>query len=336
MSGRDSRVSVARNDSLDFVKGMLVLVMVLYHWMNYFVTLDWDAYRYLRFLTPSFIFITGYLVSSVYLSKYPAGDPRLRRRLLERGGKLLLLFTALNILAGMVLGQNGLAGELTAASLVQRVFEVYVLGTGGAIFEILVPIGYFLCLAPVLVLIAKQLGVSLPVAGIVIALAGAVASLAGATNVIAELLVIGMLGLGVGAVPLALLNRGLRYPLALALAYAAYVVAITRWNIIFPLQVVGVCLSLLVLYGLSVALDTQTLVYRRIVLLGQYSLFAYIAQVAALQLFRRIVEVTDLKPEHLLLLFLAALGATILAVDTVKVARSRSRSVDRMYRAVFA
>ena len=80
-------------------------------------------------------------------------------------------------------------------------------------------------------------------------------------------------------------EQGLRYPLALAVACAAYLVVIGRWNIIFPLQVVGVCLSLMIFYGIAVATDTQTLVYRRIVVLGRSSLFTYMAQVAALQLF---------------------------------------------------
>src|SRR6184192_3526731 len=57
-----------RNSALDFTKGMLVLLMVLYHWLNYFVASEGDFYRYLRFVTPSFIFITGFLISNVYLS----------------------------------------------------------------------------------------------------------------------------------------------------------------------------------------------------------------------------------------------------------------------------
>src|SRR5262249_38700960 len=77
---------------LDFVKGALVLVMVVYHWINYFIGLEWGGYRYLRFLTPAFIFITGFLVSHVYLARYSPVDPRLHRRLARRGLKLLALF----------------------------------------------------------------------------------------------------------------------------------------------------------------------------------------------------------------------------------------------------
>src|SRR5262249_20409824 len=96
--------NVARMTSVDFVKGALVLVMVLYHWLNYFVGLQWGGYRYLRFLTPSFIFITGFIVSYVYLSKYRYDDPLLRLRLWLRGLKLLGVFVVLNILADRTLG----------------------------------------------------------------------------------------------------------------------------------------------------------------------------------------------------------------------------------------
>ena len=52
-----------RIPALDFTKGTLVLIMVLYHWVNYFIGNQWGYYRYLRFLTPSFIFITGFMGS---------------------------------------------------------------------------------------------------------------------------------------------------------------------------------------------------------------------------------------------------------------------------------
>src|SRR5437016_3915874 len=93
-----------RNPALDFTKGALVLFMVLYHWLEYFVSTTGDFYRYIRFVTPSFIFITGFLISNIYLSKYEISDPRLPRRLLQRGLKLLafLAFGVLGVLCGYV------------------------------------------------------------------------------------------------------------------------------------------------------------------------------------------------------------------------------------------
>src|SRR5258708_615613 len=84
--------------ALDFTKGALVLIMVVYHWLNYFYRPQGDVYKYLRFLTPSFIFITGFLVSNVYLSKYGVTDPRLPRRLIQRGLKILGVFVVLNVI----------------------------------------------------------------------------------------------------------------------------------------------------------------------------------------------------------------------------------------------
>src|SRR5262245_13312773 len=92
--------------ALDFTKGALVLFMVLYHWLNYFVASQGEFYRYLRFLTPSFIFITGFLISNVYLSRYRISDPRLPRRLVQRGLKTLAIFIILNILIGFLFSQS--------------------------------------------------------------------------------------------------------------------------------------------------------------------------------------------------------------------------------------
>ena len=44
----------SRDAALDFTKGVLVLLMIVYHWANYFLYVDGESYRYLRFLTPSF------------------------------------------------------------------------------------------------------------------------------------------------------------------------------------------------------------------------------------------------------------------------------------------
>ena len=86
-----------RIPALDFTKGALVLIMVLYHWINYFIGNEWGYYQYLRFLTPSFIFITGFMISNVYLSKYAVADSRLPKRLFTRGLKLLAIFVVLNL-----------------------------------------------------------------------------------------------------------------------------------------------------------------------------------------------------------------------------------------------
>src|SRR5690242_11816494 len=108
-----------RLPALDFTKGALVLIMVLYHWMNYFVEADGSIYKYLRFLTPSFIFITGFLISHVYLSKSRSSGWTIAGRLLGRGFKLLAIVACLNLALNSIgiLGLTSRTSNLSPARL---------------------------------------------------------------------------------------------------------------------------------------------------------------------------------------------------------------------------
>jgi peptidoglycan/LPS O-acetylase OafA/YrhL len=326
--------SVARNHALDFTKGALVLVMVVYHWINYFIVLDWDIYRYIRFVTPSFIFIAGFLISNVYLAKYQATDPQLRRRLLQRGVKLLLLFTILN------LGASGWLKDVASGSgsgpLWQNLYAVYVLGSGKAVFDVLVPIAYFLMLSPVLLLAAGRSRQALPLITALGLAVASVMSFAGLGIVNLELITIAILGMLVGTVPQEKIVAACRRPLWMPVAYVAYLAAITVWNIVFPLQVIGVCLTLLIIYFAGLQWSGDGPIQRALAELGNYSLFSYIAQVAMLQVIRRGMRGTDFSGPAVLVPFVLTVVLLIVAVKLVALGRRHSPSVDRVYRLVFA
>src|SRR6267143_6134007 len=120
--------TTGRVPAIDFTKGALVLFMVLYHWLNYFISPQGDFYRYLRFVTPSFIFITGFLISSVYLSRYDTSDSRLVKRLLQRGMKIFGVFILLNVIISLLFresyGGKVVFGQLSVTNMV----AVYVTG----------------------------------------------------------------------------------------------------------------------------------------------------------------------------------------------------------------
>src|SRR6266496_1590699 len=150
-----------RNPALDFTKGALVLIMVLYHWINYFIGPQWGYYDYLRFLTPSFIFITGFMVSNIYLSKYAVADLRLPKRLFTRGIKLLAIFLALNATRFAVIPILG-TGKLVHDPLdPSNLFAAFVSGNFPVVgaklvsFSILVPIGYLLMLSGALMFVYR-------------------------------------------------------------------------------------------------------------------------------------------------------------------------------------
>ena len=98
----ESENGASRNQALDFAKGILVLFMILYHWINYFVSIGGPVFRYLRFVPPSFIFVAGFLIANVYPAKYELGEIMVYKRLMVRGLKLLTLFTLLNVIANLL------------------------------------------------------------------------------------------------------------------------------------------------------------------------------------------------------------------------------------------
>src|SRR3954471_6435217 len=136
---------------LDFTKGTLVLIMVLYHWISYFLPVDDFTFRYLRFLTPSFIFITGFLVARVYLPKHDRGDATVPRRVAWRGVKLILLAMSLNVPLQVLGVLRTRVSSQTATEFVVSFFT----GRYPLAFSILVPIGYVLLSSAAVILVRK-------------------------------------------------------------------------------------------------------------------------------------------------------------------------------------
>ena len=333
-----------RIPALDFTKGALVLIMVLYHWLNYFYGPQGDVYRYLRFLTPSFIFITGFLVSNVYLSRYGVSDRRLPRRLIQRGLKILGVFVALNAVRLMLLPEASRDQLLSDHSSISSLLDIYIIGTnlGGGqgktiAFYVLVPIGYLLILSAVLLFGARFYRYFFHLV-FAFSLLGVLAlDLNGVPSANLQLLTIGLLGLILGYFPIEKVNTFVKHPYFLIAAYLGYVGAITVWNVIYPLQVVGVCLSLMIIYLLGETGGEAGRVRNVVILLGKYSLLGYIAQIAVLQLLHQgmrhvYVDVASARG----ITFLAAFALTILVVEATDRARRRASTIDRLYKAVFA
>jgi peptidoglycan/LPS O-acetylase OafA/YrhL len=339
-----SSAKAQRIPALDFTKGALVLIMVLYHWLNYFVGPQADVYRYLRFLTPSFIFITGFLVSSVYLSKYGVSSPQLPRRLIERGLKILGVFVGLNVVRTLLLPPESQAQLLAEHSSIRSLTDIYVIGTnlgggqGKAIaFYVLVPIGYLLILSALLLIGARYYRYFYHFVFAVSLLSVLALDSFGTSSANLQLLTIGLLGVILGYIPIDKINRFVKHPFLVALGYLGYLYAIKVWNVMYPLQIVGVCLSLAILYLMGDAAIFEGRVRNVIILLGQYSLLGYIAQIAVLQVLHQGLRHTELGIGSALgVSFFAAIALTILIVDATDRGRRRFVLVNRLYKTVFA
>jgi peptidoglycan/LPS O-acetylase OafA/YrhL len=328
--------------ALDFTKGALVLIMVLYHWINYFVGAEWQYYQYLRFLTPSFIFITGFMISNVYLSKYDAADPRLPKRLFTRGLKLLGIFVLLNVARTLIVPALSTGVVVNNPLNLRNIFIVFVSGNllvvGSKLvsFSILVPISYLLMFSGLLMFPYRYYRYTFHIVCALLLLVILILGLLGAQSQNLEFFTIGMLGVLTGFMPIAAINNFVRHPYLLGFAYLCYTVAITVWNVPFPLLIVGVCLSVMVIYLIGISGSESGVVRNEIILLGKYSLFGYISQIAVLQILAASLRHVNFGLVVLIVSFVAAFALTILSVEVVDRARARAASVDRLYKAVFA
>jgi hypothetical protein len=334
-----------RIPALDFTKGALVLIMVVYHWLNYFYG-PHDS-RYLRFLTPSFIFITGFLISNVYLSKYDILSPKLPKRLIERGLKILGVFLLLNLARNFLAPAGSPEQVSSAGSTVRNLINIYIMGSGvgtgqskAVAFFILVPIGYLLIFSALLVIVTRFYRHAFSIACLFCLVCTLAMSFEGIESPNLQLLTIGLLGVTAGYLPIEKVNVIVRcpYPYLLAALYVLYLGAITVWNVVYWLQIVGVYLSLMIIYVLGQQNGEPGKARAYILLLGKYSLVGYIAQIAILQLLHLGLGHINIDSEALVLVlsFVLAVVLTIASVEVLDRTRARSTNVDRLYKAVFA
>lgn len=329
--------------AFDFTKGILVLFMVLYHWLNYFVGPQGDFYKYLRFLTPSFIFITGFLISHVHFRKYGTGSLQLSKRLLVRGSKLLVVFVLTNLLMGLLIPNSSVRRIFSEGPLADNLYAVFVSGNVAiagigktASFIILIPIAYLLIVSAGLSALCRFSRYVFPFSFAISLLCVVVLDELGIHSMNVELLMMGLLGVVCGFATGEMVANLPHYAYALCSVYVAYLAAITVWNVPLALRVFGVVLTTALIYIAGIGKRDLATLRSRTILLGQYSLFGYLSQIAILRILRRLFFATSFASVTLPLSLVLALTLTIGLVEVLDRARAKVRPVDALYRAIFA
>lgn len=323
-----------RNPAIDFTKGALVLIMVLYHSINYMIGVQVDL-KYLSFLPPSFIFITGFLIGKVYLPRLNGASFAVRKRLLVRGVKLLAIFTILNIGAALLLDRNYNSRALNIDNFLDNATAIYLTGNGrSAIFEILVPISYLLILSAALPGLNQTGKWLLPCLCLAAFAMIVVMGWFHASVEMLNLVAVGLLGTLFSYIPDRRLEDISRYFIPLAAGYVIYLCAITEWTVFYWLQIVGVCLSVSLIYMLGQKSGENT-ISERVNCLGEYSLLAYILQIAALQILIRVFRRVGFERGNFVLSVVVVSVALVVAVELLRFVRPRFRVADICYRAAF-
>ena len=341
-SAEPKPADLSRDTAIDFTKGALVLFMVLYHWLNYFFGPHGRYYDYLRFLTPSFIFITGFMISQIQLRRYESSGRSLSKRLFVRGLKLLIVFLVLNALIYAAMSRAPVAYSLWGKSLQSLGWAAFV--TGGSttpdgqksvIFNILVPIAYLLIVSAGVVLIRRvryafYCTLSALIAAVIFT------RFWNLENFYLDLLMVGVLGVVVGFAGRDQLALVISHPYILTALYCLFLAAITIWGVPLPLEIASVILTTALLYTAGSRLATAGTARRRVILLGKYSLLGYIAQIAILQGLRRFSWLSHHGVGASLASLLLGALLTVAIVEAVDIARQRSKIANDLYRLVFA
>lgn len=311
--------------------------MILYHWMNYFVTVGGDVFTYLRFLPPSFIFISGVVIANIYPKKYGFIGSRLYTRLITRGVKLLVLFTLLNVTANIFFTRSysgpmpGIDGFILEAPI------IYGSGNAKAAFGVLVPISYLLFLSAGIFFLGRANRYAIAVICASLFLLVMFLEVYGLSSSNLMLVGIGFLGILVGFFPGNKIDTWVDYFAAIVGLYLGYVLAISIFRVNYLLLAIGVCLSVMLIYLVGVKSVGWGGIRELMILLGKYSLFGYVVQIALLQLLHR--GLVNLALDHWSLWvpsFVGAFAATIVAVKVAQEIRARSHAIDWLYKVTFS
>lgn len=326
--------SPSRLAYLDTTKGILVLLMVVYHSLNY--TSDYHlSFRYLCFLPLSFIVITGFLLSIVYTPRYRPGDPTLKRRLLLRGLRLIALFTLLNVAAQFA--RSPVYGRSVGLEMFfDDWLDVFVVGGSRvAAFDVLLPIAYLLVIAPWLIAVSHARPRFLPwCSGVLIVLCGALDfSGYGLPNL--NFLAAGIVGMLAGQLLPDASILGRFFWLTL-LGYALYMPLGIAEGVFFLVQFLGAFVALALIVAASVRLGEQGWLRQRIIRSGQYSLIAYIVQIALLQVTSRFFGRPDIVSLPSAVQLFGTLALMVAVIEATAWLRGRVEGIDRAYKAVFA
>jgi hypothetical protein len=291
----------------------------------------------MAFLPPSFIVITGFLISRVYFTRPEPSDARTRMRLMTRGLKLVVLFTLLNVLGNLVSNRNYNGQTLGLGVFLENGFDIYVMGDGRwAAFEVLLPIAYLLLLGPLWLWLERWNRVALPAVSFAIVVVCFGLEHQGRLIPNLAMLSAGLMGLLLGRLPETALERLGRYWLVGVMAYGLHTWIAMRIGQSYGMQMAGACIALAAFYGIGCWLGARGWIQQRINVLGCYSLVSYVSQIAILQIMVRWTGRPELASPAFLFLFFATLMIMALTVETIHWARHKSDSVNTAYKVVFA
>lgn len=270
----------SRDLSLDFVKGFLVVCMIIYHVISYFTNAGYSGTQYVRFVTGAFIMTSGYIVSVFYRDKFSLDKNNTCVRLFVRGIKLLLIFTVLNLLVNMFNIQSHKHVTYNLGLFIDNLHSIYVSGKSSlAIFQILVPIAYLLIISPVLLVYYEHKSIMIFFI-LCLLLCYSFFDL-NLFNLYG--LIIGMAGFAAGATNINLNSYSIKFQSVIIIIFLIMMTLMKY----FDRSIISYCIAIIIImklsYDFSKNIKQESILHRLMVLLGQYALLGYLLHILFLQ-----------------------------------------------------
>jgi len=323
-----------RNLALDFAKGFCVLVMIVYHTINYFPVTYLNP-NYFRFVSCAFIFMAGFIATHILFIKddQMPGKRAPATKQVIRGLKLIGLCVAANILIDAVLGTQLRGGRL---GIWQQIWYT-IAGTDYRLvsFDLLIPIGYLFVILGFMLLIMHHRAQTIALVTMALCGYNIIQHFSLQTGYYSRFLGMGFLGAAMGLVDDDKVNticdHGSIILLVFALQWALHV--LLGFN--YVLDVANTILSMMLIYSLGRRLDLKGRLAEMLRLLGRYTLISYLFQI----LFLRMIRIFVVHQDATSITFIAFWGtvlATITFISAINVIRKRSATMDFLYKTIFS
>ncbi len=323
-----------RDYSLDFVKGVLVEIMILYHSINYFVGRN-IILNYIDFVTGSFVFLSGYMVSRIYWTKYNANTFLIFKRLSTRGFKLIVIFIVVNAIINVMITNNYNNAQLGMRVFLYNFTSIFLFGDRRlAAFEILLPIAYSLIICATLLFIMRKRSLIITA----IAVLFIFCSIRNNLSYNLTFLTIGLSGMVIGFIKKddkeLFFNKKFKF-LSLFVVVMYYVlisIGISNIDIYF----MGVVSAVLTIYLFGVELNYEHYFSKTLVMMGQYSLISYLSQILFLQILFFLLRYRPVLDFKVAYVFLVTNIFVFLFCKLTIYFRKRHIYIDKCYRIIFS
>jgi hypothetical protein len=332
---RNEQCKIERDVALDITRGMCVFVMAVHHCINYF---PGYPLTYWRFVTGAFPFLAGYLVTSILRKRHSGiqAEGLVGLKLLTRGGKLLLICFSLNLIIRAVLPEMT---KHQSESIFEVVKVVFFSGDYKSVsFSLLIPIGYVLCFGGVLSMLQSCKSMVLVALTCFLLIYCSLRHFSTETGYYLSYFVIGMTGMVYGLAhkgKVAELEHKLWLPIAL---WVLSFISISLWGQQFPLFALYVFTTVVLCYAVSTWAIGYKQLSSMVALHGQYSLLLYLCQIVFLVAAKVFISSMGYRPGIIWFwVTLAMMGIMQWGVAaTVHYFRGKKKSIDTLYRLVFA